>query len=488
MSFVEELIARFKAQLAARILTAVTGAILTVALARLLGPVTYGLFALTLTVISVFVMTGRLGIGRSAGRYVAQYKESNPAQLEHIVRSSLLMNLATILIAALAMGLGHRSIARFFGEPGLTPYLILGVFLVVTGAGISFLEKVLQGFEDITFLAILEIFGGLSRLVLAIGLVIAGFDAIGALWGYLVSGILTGLIGFAYLYRRLRSFQKTADTIEPGLRRRIAEYSVPITLTNTAHTLNTKVDTLLVGYFLTPVEVGFYVIASQIVRFVETPMSALGFTLSPTYGAEKAAGNIDRVSRLYEQALVNTLLVYIPAGAGLVVVAGPLIELVFGGDYRGAVIVLQVLGIFVVLKAITKITDNGLDYLGRARERAIASGATSVLNVGLNIVFIPSLGVVGAAVATVITHGMYTFANILIAAQEFELRRAYLFRRLGLILMITGTMTMVVFVLSGRITGWVSLLAVVTIGVMIWAILSVVTRLLAVRKVVSLVT
>lgn len=488
MSLTNTLVSRFKAQLASKVVTAAVGAALTIGLARLLDPNGYGIFSLTLTVVSMFQLIARFGIARSAGRYVAEYKENDPEQVPFIVRTALLVNLGTILIAALVLVGSHRYIASLLGEPELEPLLLVGVLFVALGTSISFLTKVIQGFEAIIFVAALNAVGRVSRLVLGLGFVVVGFGALGALWGYVISALFTSIVGFAYLFRRVRRLRNPESTVEPGLRRRIVEYAIPITATNTSIALDQRVDTLLVGFFLSPVAVSYYVIGEQVVRFLETPMTALGFTVSPTFGSQKAAGNLGRISRLYETTLTNALLMYVPAGAGIALVADPMITLLFGADYAGAVPVLQVLGAYVVLKAVTKISDNGLDFLGRARERAIARGITGTLNVGLNVLLIPAIGVVGAAIATVLTYGIYTAANLYIAANEFDLRVTFLLRRLALIAAITVTMSAVVFVLTEYISGWITFGLVVLVGVVIWAVLSMATGLLEARKLVSMLT
>lgn len=488
MSLVDELASRFKAQLASQFISAVAGGLLIVGLARLLDPDGYGLLFLSLSVIGVFQMVARLGIGRSAGRYVSEYKEIDQTQIPYIVRTSLLVNIVALTVTALILAVSYRYIASFLNEPELVPFLLLGVLLVGLGTANTFVEKVLQGFEAITFVAGWEIFGRISRLLIALGLVVSGFGALGALWGYVISAMLMTAIGFVYLFRRVRSVRNNTARVEPGLRRRIVEYAIPITATNTAKVLDKRVDTVLVGYFLSPVAVSYYVLGSQVVSFVETPMSALGFTLSPSFGAQKAAGNIDQVSRIYEQALTKGLLLYAPMGAGIVLVADPMIHLVFGADYAGAIVVLQVLGVYAMLQAVTKVTSNGLDFLGRARERAIAKGVVSVLNVALNIMLIPLLGVVGAAIATVITHGIYTVVTVYIAAQEFDLRFSFILQNLGVVGGITVVMSAVVFVLIDFISGWITLGLVVAIGVLVWAVLSVVTGQLEIKKFVSIMT
>lgn len=485
MSRVDDLVSGFKAQFLGKALSAIAGGLLIAALARLLQPEGYGLFMLALTVFSSVQLIARFGIAGSAGRYVAEFKEEAPGQVPHIVRFSFLLNLGVLAVISFAIFVSYRYIVELMGEPGLSQFLVVGTVLLVLGTISTYISKVLQGFEAIRVEAVLRVMQPVGRLVFALGLVLAGFGAVGAYVGYIISSLLTICVGAGYLLYRLRTFSGDNPPMEPGLRRRIAEYSVPLVATNSATVLDNRIDTLLVGYFLSPVEVGFYVISDRVVKLVETPMSALGFTLSPMFGSEKAAGNIERLSRIYEITLVNTLLLYVPAAAGIILVAEPMIRLVFGPEYSGATIVLQVLGLYIILKAITKLTDNGLNYLGRARERAMFRGVTAALNVALNVVLLPLVGVVGAAIATVFTYGLYTAANLYIVSLELELRPAYLLKQLLSIALITAAMSAVVFALIGYITGWITLFLVVGVGVSIWVGLSVAAGILDVRKIVS---
>lgn len=488
MSLRDKLVSRFRAQLGSKLVTAVTGGALTVGLARLLEPNGYGVFSLALAISSIFMFAARFGIARSAGRYVAEYKETDGAQIPYIIRTSLLLNVGSILAVVILFVASHRSIAARLNQPALVPFLLLGCLFVVFGALVEYTEHVIQGFEAITFAAILRSCGRLSRLFLALGLVIAGFGAIGALWGYVLSLLLATVIGGVYLYTTVREYGADASEVESGLRRRIAKYALPVMATNASLVLDKRIDTLLVGFFLSPVSVSYYVVGGKIVSLALAPIAALSFTISPTFGAQKAAGNVDRVSRIYEKTLVNALLLYFPAGAGIILVADPMINLVFGPDYSGAVAVVRVLGLYIVLSAVVQISDNGLDYLGRARERAIARLTTALMNVGLNILLIPAIGVVGAAIATVFTRGLYTVANLVIITSELDLRPGFLLRKLGLIAASTIAMSTVVFGLMDHVSGWLTLGLVVTVGVLVWGVMSVATGLLQPRSLVGFVT
>lgn len=483
MSLRNTLAAGFKAQLSSQVVSAVVGGLIAVVLARLLEPSEYGLFFLAISVFSLVKVGTRLGIARSAGRYIAEYKESNPGQIPHIIRTAVAINLLTVSLAVVFLVVSHDAIAGLMNEPELGPLLLLGAAYVTFATFAVFLGKIWQGFEEIKLASTIEIVAQVGRLVFSIGFVLLGFGALGALGGYVLANVVTVVLGGAILYTNFYRVQAAAETVESGLRRRIVEYSIPITVTNTAQKTDKEIDTILIGFFLTPVAVSFYVVAKQVIRFLETPMNALGFTLSPTFGAQKAEGNLDRATRIYETALGHILLLYIPAGAGIILVADPFVALFFGSAYSGAVPVLQIFGVFAVLQAVTKLTGNGLDYLGRARSRAVARILTSILNVILNIILIPTIGVIGAALATVGTFGLYTAATLGIVATEFDIDWFRLGGEVVQITLITAAMSAVVLVLSGSITGPFTLFGVVGIGVAIWGVLSVATGLLDLQRI-----
>ncbi len=485
MSTVTRLSSRFKAEFIGRIVAMGSSGLLMVLLARLLGPDEYGLLFLAIAVFSAVGIASKLGLAKSGARYVSEYKERSPEQLPHIFRTSFTYNLVAIAVVATAMAMGYRYIAAFLDEPDLAPLLLLGIVYISFEALTTYVRLMLQGLEEIQFSATLYAIDRSCRFVFAIGFVVLGFGALGALVGYILSFAIVATVGLGSLYVRYYRNHDTADSIESGLRRRIAEYSVPLTATSTANIIDKQVDTILIGFFLSPVAVSYYVLSKQIVQFVETPITALGFTLSPTFGAQKADDNVEQAARLYERSLFHSLLFYVPVGMGIALVAEPTLEIVFGEEYLGAVPVLQVLAFYAVLQSITRLTSNGLDYLGRARARAIVKGTTAALNAALNIVLIPTVGVVGAAVATVITYSIYTFANVYIIHQEFDLRVRYLLRRVSLVVGVSSAMAVVVFAAMGFVDGVLSLVTVIAVGVAIWATLSIATGLLDPRTIRS---
>ncbi len=487
MSLISDISERFRAEFTGKIIAAISGGLLTVALARLLTPDNYGLLFLAISILGTLKLFSQFGIAKSAARYIAEYKETNPTQLSHIVRFSFLLNLSTIAIVCVFLFSLNEFIAELIGEPDLIPLLEAGVFFIIFSTLLKFVRSVLQGFEAIKPAATLIALDRSARLVFAIGLVLLGFEAIGALTGYIFAYGIAAVIGLIYIYSKYYRTIVSAD-LEQGIRRQIAEYAFPLTITGTAGILDKRIDTVLVGFFVGPAAVAYYTISRQISQFITTPVEALGFTLSPTYESQVAKGDSKVAARIYEQALSHTLLLYIPGAAGLILVAEPMIDFVFGPEYLGVVPVLQILSIFVVLQSVKLLTDNGLDFLGRARDRAIIKSVAAILNFGLNLVLIPRMGVIGAAIATVATDAIYTFSTVYIMNTELDIQYKNLIWDLIIILFISGLMSIIVYIIKLSISGLASLIIMFITGFFIWLISSLILNMISKNIITDLIS
>lgn len=485
MTSSKDIINGIKAQLVSEGVRVVANGLIIILLAReFLGPDEYGLLFLAISVFGVALLFSQFGISKSTARYIAEFREKDPGQVPHIIRISFLYIIATVLLVGGTITLLHRQIANLIGEPALASLLVFGLGYVAFETLRSYISHVLQGFNRITLSAIVGIIGNVSLITFILLFLVLGGGTVGALLGYIVGYGLACAAGLVIVFRLVDGYDR-ANKIGYDLPRRILEYSVPLTVTGGANVIYKQVDTILIGVFLTPVAVGYYTLAKQIADFVIAPAGSLGFAVAPTYGEHKASGDTASAARIYETTFEYTVLLYIPAAAGLVLVAEPTVQFIFGNDYTGAVPIVQVLSAFVVLQAIDKITNDGLDFLGRARARAISKGGTAALNFVLNLLLIPLIGVVGAAISTVVGFTIMVFVNIYIIHRELTLSIDRIVRTTALVCIVTTGMCAVVIFFRPYITGLVTLFAIVGLGGLVWLFLSVLCGLLEPREVAS---
>ena len=486
MSLSQRISRGLKATLLSRIIKAGTNAAMIIVLARyLLGRDEYGLLYFALSVIGVITIFATLGLPKSTARYVNEYLEEDPSQIPLILRRSLAYIVTLAVLVGIGLIVSREWLANFLDEPRLAPFLLVGVVYLFFRAIYQYCILVFQGLNRVDWSAIMGIIENVTRLVFAVGLVLLGYEALGAFGGYVlgyVIAVTVGLVGlYVYFYRNF----DPAPELEDGLSRRILEYSVPLTATRGANVLDKRVDTVLVGVILGSTAVSFYTIARQVADFASVPVRSLGFTISPALGEQQSANQTKRAARLYKESFKHVSLLYIPGAVGLVLIAEPLIRHVVGVEYLGAVPVLQILSIFILVNAVNLITTDSLDYLGRARIRAIAKGLTAIANFFLNLLLLPLLGVAGAADATVITFTAYTATNVLVIHRELDLQLVKMARDAAVVSGISLAMGLVVFLTLPHISGLLTLAGVVAAGFLVWAALSIAIGLIDVHEAIA---
>ncbi|WP_135302769.1 flippase [Haloarcula amylovorans] len=486
MSIQERIATGFKASLAARVVHALAnGALLLVLTRYLLDPDQYGLLYFAISVVGVAELFGTLGVPKATARYVNEYVERDATQVRYILRWSLAVIVGIAVAVALVFAVASDPLATLLGRPEAAPLLAIGGFYVVGRSLFGYLKSVFQAFNRVTYSAVLTSINSVVRLITAAGLVATGYGIAGAMTGYVVGFFVTAAVGIVLLYVRFYRTLPPDGSIDPDLRTRLLRYSVPTAATRASVVVDSKMDTVLVGILATPAAVGFYTLARQIADLCIAPAQSLGFTITPTLGEQSAAENRERAGNIYAASLRNVLLLYVPAAFGLAVVAEPTVRYVVGPDYLGAVRLIQLYGLFVVVRAVHKITGSALDYLGLARVRAVARGVSAVCNVGLNVLLIPPLGALGAGIATVITYTAYTLVNVYYIHRELPFDATAIGSHLARVLAIAAVMAGAVMTVMPHVTGLLTLAGAIVVGGGVWAGLAVVSGLLKPRAVLA---
>jgi O-antigen/teichoic acid export membrane protein len=148
-------------------------------------------------------------------------------------------------------------------------------------------------------------------------------------------------------------------------------------------------------------EVGFYVTSSRIVEiFLGLPVILVGVVLPVlSLAARNDEGRLFYVTQRMTQALA---LLGILLALGLGTGARPIVLLLGGDQYSGAVAVLQIQSVALVTIFVTGAWTTTLVSMTRTRELAICTGIGVLAVVALGAILIPPFGARGGAIAAVL--------------------------------------------------------------------------------------
>jgi O-antigen/teichoic acid export membrane protein len=181
---------------------------------------------------------------------------------------------------------------------------------------------------------------------------------------------------------------------DPGLVRALLDYGLRSQLTNFPHILNDRVDQLVISVVLPARSLGLYVVAASIATAPAFVGAAVSNSVMPTVASLEAAADRVRAAR---RAVVLTTLVTLAASFVLALAMRPLISIVFGRAFLGAVGPARVLAFAAVMISLARVFHGVLKGIGRPLDAATSEGgALLVTAIGLGALLYP-LGIMGAA-------------------------------------------------------------------------------------------
>ena len=169
-----------------------------------------------------------------------------------------------------------------------------------------------------------------------------------------------------------------------------------------------RLDQLLLGGMASSAAIGLYFIAVRLSEMVTILASSIADALMP----EVAASEVDRAERLLGRSLRLTLYTHLLALVPLWIGAPYALRYVYGAGFLGATLTLRILLIASVVLSAGGIMISGLRGFGNPGLATVARLASAVVTVISLLLLLPRLGIVGAAVASLLGYSMTMFIGL----------------------------------------------------------------------------
>jgi len=237
---------------------------------------------------------------------------------------------------------------------------------------------------QVTIIGILYAARGLS--VLAVVLVASG----------------TGILQWALTARVLGQDVSLRPRVVPDLLRRSLRFSLGIHLGLMMVFLQLRADVFLVERFAGFSAVGLYTLAVVIAESIWMVTDAVAVACLP----HQVDGSMADAGRLTLRACRFNILLALLGGAGLALVSYPVVRLAYGAPFLPAIPALLVLLPGVVCYSTQRVCGAYLLRLNRPLRMSAILVSAVALNLGLNLLWIPRWGIVGAALASTASYAL----------------------------------------------------------------------------------
>ncbi|MDE3021994.1 MAG: oligosaccharide flippase family protein [Pseudomonadota bacterium] len=358
---------------------------------RLLSPQEYGVFALGMAIATMASAVLYQWLNVAVGRFYQMYRD-NPG----------------IVMAAAARGFWvATTVGAIFFLGALQFHNMIGVEPILLG--ILFLITVAQGQYGL-FLQVANaqrsplLYGSLSwvksgvALLIGLALISYGLGERGALIGFLV-----GLVFALVIFKPMCGLAVASAEVDKHLSAEMFRYGLPLTLTFLAFVVVDLADRFIIGWLLGASAVGPYAAVYDLVQqLIGAIMSVLFLAAFPlVVHALEAEG--DEPARVRLRALGRGLVcIGLPAAVGLGILSSDIAEVIFGVGYRlDAVSIMPWLAAAIFVGAFKSYFLDVVFQLRHATKyQGYIATIMATVNVLLNILLLPTYGVIAAAWAT----------------------------------------------------------------------------------------
>ncbi len=366
--------------------------LVTAYLARSLGVDAFGNFSYVISFVFFFVILSNLGIDTILTRELSKPEQD----WNGYVRTSLSLKTALSLLA-----IGIIVVISRFINPELQWPIIIRASVLLFMAYTQTLSAVFQAKIKLLYPAIANAINKMLFFILA-ALVLSVSKSLTLLIAATSLSFLAECILLSFFARDIIDFRLGFNA---GIARKLLKESLPLALSTTFYMVYLRVDVLMLQWMKSAEAVGFYTAAfnlSEALNMVPGAFMTAVFPLMAKYhDSEK-----DKFSLVSGLSMKFLYVLVFPMVAGVVLLAKPIIILFYGQAYLPSVAALAILifstGFVFLSIGLTKL------IIVREKTNLIAWVAFigALVNVGLNLYFIPRYGMVGASITTAATEGL----------------------------------------------------------------------------------
>jgi O-antigen/teichoic acid export membrane protein len=365
---------------------------------RLLPPEQYGRYALAVAVGSLGLTLGVEWVQASLLRFVPIRRSERNAQAMgaavHIAGFLGILAFTLVLLPII-----------FLVDPDNRIIFMMGWIYAILGAGFfigtSFLQARMKSASFLRYrsgLAALRVIFSICFLLL-----------FARSWNALMAGTLVAFFVLTIPLLRKERFRRPLLSIRVRASlRTLLRFGLPLSLWFIANQILNLSDRFLVEFYLGSEALGRYTVNYNLVAglsmmALQPPLAAAYPLLVQSFGK----GGRSRSNVQLSIVLDRVLLVIPPLIAGLAIYGEELLRFLFDSSYSTSALLMTLLAGGIAIWNLSLYLQKPLELEYRTRRLSAYIGLSALTNIVLNILLLPRFGMEGAAVATLVSYGVY---------------------------------------------------------------------------------
>ncbi|MFC1753813.1 flippase [Thermoproteota archaeon] len=381
------------------------GYLVRLVLARGLSLEEYGLFYAVFSFFGLFMIFKDLGLNSALAKFIPEYlhKKDYSGVKSIVVSVFSIQTFFSLIVFILTFLLSDYIAEHFFHTPAASIVIkFIGLMFLLTPLENVFTHS-FQGFQRMFLYASIEFMRMLVILLIIIALLYKGFLVLAPSIAYFAVYIIVPLLCIPFFLKMFPQFTKVKAKITSSLVKKLFKFGVPLIIGSVGAAFMLYTDTVIITYFRNLNEVALYQVASPTARLLLYLGYALAAVILPLSSELWAKGKRDKLKFGMELLYKYTFLAVIPLALLMFSFPELILNILFGAEYTGAAIVMQILAVGTIFFTVGNLNGNVLAGIGRPKEIANIVLIAAVFNLIANLILVPFYGMIGAAFSTLLS-------------------------------------------------------------------------------------
>jgi O-antigen/teichoic acid export membrane protein len=384
----------------------VTGWVISIWVARQLGPTNYGIFTLVLWLNNTLMWAFGMGFSQATTKFVAEYREQNDiASIAPIVSFICKVELGITLLGTLVLILLRTPIADFFFSPQQSFLFFIAFIGLTPGILTAILSSAIQGLQKFSFFLWANLCITPLSFIAKIVVLVMGKGAAGLLVVMLIFSFVNAVFYFIVLRRQGIRFFASGRPMGPALKKRVMKFNLGVfAILVCDKVVWDKSENFFLGRWCPAQQVAFYNLGFNVTqRIVSLLPMTFWQVLFPAMSGFFGTGHREKMKKVFFISTRYLAFFTFPLCIGGMVLAYHIIHYFYGHDYIGAHRVMQII---LFSSLFSSLTPPGSAVLYAYEKHAFIykfGAVLAVFNIVLDILLIKQYGAIGAAICYGIT-------------------------------------------------------------------------------------
>jgi O-antigen/teichoic acid export membrane protein len=383
-------------------------------LTRYLGEAGYGNYTLVFTYLTFFGLIADVGFNVTLVREFSSHKNLEPKIKATFFNIKLILILLSIILPIVVL-------VFFPYSPFLKTAIIVGAITVAVGNMISYGTSILQSDLRLDRVALIDLITKLVTVLATIYFIYTKsslYNIIGAIF-------IGNIVGLATTFYSVREYIVFLPYIDLSLCKKLYKIAIPLGITSILSLIYFKIDTIFLSLWKTPVDVGVYGLAYNILENILMLWGLFMANIFPLLSKYFAEAN----AILYKSLLKKTFISLVCMSVIIIFfgnIFDYLIMRILGGSkFFSSMMPFKILLWSVPFFFLNNVFYNVIISFGKTKHLIPPLIISFVINIILNVYAIPKYGYIGASYTTVITEIITSVTYGIILYAKFQDQKQY---------------------------------------------------------------